>query len=219
MSRIQNKIQSVVNSKKLQVREDLNPYLGSIRQKKLINTKFTIISNNCWGGHVYRYFNLPYASPTVGLYFFSDDYVKFVSNIKRYLYTPIVFIDAQDANHFKELKEQNQLNRVIGRLDDVEIIFLHYSSQEEAYEKWNRRLERVNMDHLVFKMSEQNYCKLEHLKIFDKLPYQRKVCFTTKDYHLGSQVVFERYKGMYEVENDTTLFRKYVDLYRLINGV
>ncbi|WP_113846262.1 DUF1919 domain-containing protein [Enterococcus durans] len=25
-----------------------------------------IISNNCWGGHVYRYFGMKYLSPAIG---------------------------------------------------------------------------------------------------------------------------------------------------------
>lgn len=141
-----------------------------------------------------------------------------MSDISRYLNASLSFIDVRESNHFRELKEQNQTNRVIGKLDDIEVVFLHYSSQEEAYTKWNRRLERVNMDHLIFKMSEQNYCTLAHLQAFDAIPYSSKICFVTKDYHLDSQVIFGQYRGMYEVQNDTTLFRKYVDLNRLING-
>lgn len=39
------------------------------RKKKLINSNFSIISNNCWGGMVYESYNLPKQSPTVGLFF------------------------------------------------------------------------------------------------------------------------------------------------------
>lgn len=35
---------------RVRFRERLNPYLGNLRQHKLNNNKFTIISNNCWGG-------------------------------------------------------------------------------------------------------------------------------------------------------------------------
>lgn len=31
----------------------------------------------------------------------------------------------------------------IGRIKDVDIHFLHYENEEEAYEKWNKRKERM----------------------------------------------------------------------------
>lgn len=51
------------------LREKTNRCLGRARLKRLRSTDFTVISNNCWAGTVYRYFNLPYLSPTCGLYF------------------------------------------------------------------------------------------------------------------------------------------------------
>lgn len=53
-------------------RKALAPY----RYKRLTNSDFTIISNNCWGGMVYEAHNLPKESPTVGLSFMADDYEK-----------------------------------------------------------------------------------------------------------------------------------------------
>ena len=35
---------------RIKTRETLNPYLAPLRRKKLKTEKFTIISNNCWGG-------------------------------------------------------------------------------------------------------------------------------------------------------------------------
>ena len=45
-----------------------NRFLADNRRSKLNNTDFSIISNNCWGGSVYRHYGIPYLSPTVGLY-------------------------------------------------------------------------------------------------------------------------------------------------------
>ena len=65
-----NKIQANLDALKIKIREELNPYIGRHRASKLKSTRFTIISNNCWAGHVYRYFNLPYDSPTLDYIFF-----------------------------------------------------------------------------------------------------------------------------------------------------
>lgn len=60
------------------LREYTNPWFASVRRMKLNRADFTVISNNCWAGSVYRYFGLPYLSPTAGLYFFASDYIKFI---------------------------------------------------------------------------------------------------------------------------------------------
>jgi uncharacterized protein (DUF1919 family) len=39
----------------VKLREKLNPYLGPLRRRKLLDGKipFTVISNNCWGGGMF----------------------------------------------------------------------------------------------------------------------------------------------------------------------
>jgi uncharacterized protein (DUF1919 family) len=54
------------------------------RRKKLTQTDFTIISNNCWGGMIYESYNLPKESPTVGLFFMASDYIRFLDHLKEY---------------------------------------------------------------------------------------------------------------------------------------
>ena len=205
------------------IRDRINLFLGPIRLRfiNLNERDFTIISNNCWGGHCYRYFNLPYNSPTIGLYFFSSDFIRFVSHLDEYLRMELKMISVTDSIHYDELVKYHpgSLNKPIGRLgDDVEIVFLHYNSNKEAKSKWDRRSRRVNLNNVIVKFSEMNGCTKEHLLAFDKLPYERKFVFVTKDYDINSQVIFREYFGMPEITNDTTLFRKYVDLIKLVRG-
>ena len=199
-----------IDSYRIPIRERLNPYLGGGRLKKLENPNFTIISNNCWGGHV---------SPTVGLYFMGEDYVRFVSNLKYYCGLEPVMIRAEQSNHYKELKEQGNTTVPIGLLgDDVEICFLHSHSDEEAKEKWMRRCERICWDNILLKFSEQNYVTEEQLRIVDALPYDKKVIFTSHDYGLISQVIYKEWEGCPQIPDETTHFRKYVDIIKLLNG-
>lgn len=214
-------IENILDKFRVKGREKiLNPILGGVRRKMLNNSNFTIISNNCWGGHVYRFFGSTYDSPTVGLYMFSEDYVKFVHHLKEYLDMPLKFITCKESRYRKILEARGGHDATcpIGVLDDIEIIFLHYHSPEEALDKWTRRKKRIHWDNMVFKMSEQNLCKPEHLKVFDSLSVKKKLVFTTKDYGLQSQVIFGDFLGKDEVSNDTLHFRKYVDLIKLING-
>ena len=90
---------------RIKVREFFNPYLGAVRLKRgKVNPNFTIISNNCWAGHVYRYFNVPYQTPTIGLFIFSEDYVKFCKQLKDYLSSELKFISIEESKYKDILK-------------------------------------------------------------------------------------------------------------------
>lgn len=195
----------------------MNPYIGPIRRRLLKCEKFTIISNNCWGGHVYRYFNMEYLSPTIGLYFYAHDYIKFCQNLKHYINSELKFITYTESKYCDDLVAHGNTTCPIGKLDDIEIVFLHYSNAEEALKKWNRRKERIIWNNLYFKMTEQNLCSPQDLKDFDSLPSSDKFVFTTRDYGLSSQVIFEDYYNQECVRNDTVYFRKYINLIRFFN--
>lgn len=208
-----------IDAYRIPIRERLNPYFGGGRKRKLDNPNFTIFSNNCWGGHVYRYFNMPYLSPTVGLYFMGDDYVKFVSDLERYCGCEPQMIKAEESHNFERLKEQGNTKVPIGLLDnEVEVVFLHNHSDEEAKEKWMRRCERICWDNIILKFSEQNYVTPNQLKIVDQLPFDKKVIFTSHDYGLKSQVIYREWEGYDQIPDETTHFRKYVNIINLLNG-
>ena len=87
------------------------------RNKKIKNKDFTIISNNCWGGTVYQSYGLKYSTPTVGLYFMADDYIKFVYNIKDYLNYNLQFIKSSESKKTKLTGEK--FNYPVGKLKDI----------------------------------------------------------------------------------------------------
>lgn len=201
---------------KISLREQLNPIFAPLRRIG-VDTSFSIISNNCWGGHVYRYFGLNYSSPTVGMYFFADDYIRFLKDLKRYLCLQLTIIPLKDSKYKDILIRKGQTSVPIGKLGDVEIVFLHYKTPEEALSKWERRAKRVNYNNLVIKFSEMNLCNDEHLREFDALPYKKKIVFVTRKRGLKSEILFKGYDGQSEIKDDTTYFRKYVNLRRLIS--
>nr|MBQ5604525.1 DUF1919 domain-containing protein [Bacteroidales bacterium] len=208
-----DKIRKYAKKLKLNLRNKFNPlfapcrrYIGGIKQP------FTIISNNCWGGIVYQHYNLSYDSPTIGCYFFAEDYIKFISNLKYYLNLDMSFISYDKSRHKEELFRKKQTMIPIGVLDDVEIVFLHYHSEEEVLKKWNRRKERIHWDNLFFKFSEMNQCRIEHLKAFDEISSDNKLVLVSQDYKLKSQVIVSSYTRNHEVYDDTTNFREGINL-------
>ena len=137
---------------------------------------FTILSNNCWGGMVYQKYGLPYQSPTVGLYIPGDDFVKFCSNWAHYTAQPLAFIPWEKARLYPHLNGQPPYP--VAKLADIEIYFMHYATEQEAREKWERRAARINPDKLLFKLSQRECCTDEDVARFLAIPHPHKLCFS-----------------------------------------
>lgn len=158
------------------------------RRKHIVDPSFTIISNNCWGGMIYESYDLPKESPTVGLFFMASDYIKFLSNLRGYLNSQLSFIDPQESKWRNQVCSDKRFGHYpVGVLDDVvngpiEIFFLHYKNEEEARDKWTRRIQRINWNRLLIKFNDQNGCTENDLKNFMKLTYKHKVFFTCHDW-------------------------------------
>ena len=165
--------------------------LANIRKKKINKEKFTIISNNCWGGEVYESYNLIKQSPTIGLFFMASDYIKFIKNIHYYLDQPLKFIDPQTSTNIDYFENDKFYgNYPVAKLGDIEIFFMHYKSEKEVIQNWNRRVKRINWDHILYKFNDQNGCTLKEIKEFSELPVKHKICFTVrKDFEKYSNVV------------------------------
>ena len=198
-------------------RDYTDPYLGKIRGKGLKNPQITIISNNCWGGHFYRFFGLNYQSPTVGLYFFMDDYIKFVQKLEYYMNQELKFISWKESRCANDLERKGETNVPIGKLDDIEIVFLHYHSEEEARTKWNRRKERMNWNNIWFKFSEMGGCGLKHIEAFAALPTSKKFLFAAHQYNYDFCIFRKEWAKVGYISDDTSLFNKGVNLKRLMN--
>lgn len=190
------------------------------RKGKLRNKDFSIISNNCWGGSIYQRLDLPYTSPTVGIYFYADEYIKFLSNLEHYLSIKPIII------HPNKSKYANQLSKLkvyryfpIGIIDDVEVVFLHYRSDEEAIQKWEKRKKRINLSNLIVKFNDQNECSEQHLIEFDRLPYKNKICFTAREYASCRNLSIIPQRNCNYVKSDMKAFRNPIDIIEYINKI
>lgn len=144
---------------------------NNILRKRIKNKNFTLICDNCTGGVLYHDLGLPFLSPTINLYIVPDDYLKFISNLEYYTSAPLVEstekgIDADGREY------------PIGIIEDVKVYFMHYSSFDEAKEKWELRCKRINWDNLFFVMHKRSEkCQERHIASFDVLPIKNKVIF------------------------------------------
>lgn len=207
-----NKILDIYETLRIKLRNICVSKLAKLRRNKIKNYDFTIISNNCWGGTVYQSYGLEYKTPTIGLFFMADDYVKFVYGLEHYLNSKLSFIDPKESKYYSHFKKWKKFGDYpIGVLDDIEIHFLHYHSKKEACEKWLRRAKRVNYNKIIFKFNDQNLCSEQLLEKFSQLPAKNKVCFTTRKYkinntiHVKSLFHYSEIRASYEPFGNTKL--------------
>lgn len=205
---------------KRQIKDAVKKQMKNIQfynlRKELVNRDFTIISNNCWGGIVYQDFKLPYNSPFIGMFIHTPDYFKLLNNLEYYMNVDLKFTTKSKYDSVNKDRETGLHSPTfpIGLLDDVELDMLHYASEHEAYEKWNRRKERMNWDNLYIKACEKLLFTHDNLADFASLPFKNKVIFTREDYRdLENSVHFKDLS----VRSELNFYTKYFEVARWLN--
>lgn len=184
MKNIVNKFLIVVETIKIKIRRKYILITAKKRSLLLRKKKFTIISNNCWGGFVYQSYNLPYQTPTIGMFFMAKDYIKFITNIHKYLaIDKFEEVAPENSKWYQLLCNKPNFGRYpIAKLDDIELHLLHYSSVDEAEKKWNQRKKRIDFSNIIFKFSEMNDCEESDIVDFQNINYKNKICFISANY-------------------------------------
>ena len=139
-------------------------------RKKLYNTNFSLLSNNCIGAFILHDLGLKFNSPFVNLWMKPGDYIKYLESLEYYKDLPLLF-----------KKEKGEYP--IGILEDLRIYFQHYASEDEAKIKWVERTKRINENNIFVLMTDRDGCTYKDLQKFDSLyQYQNKIVFTHKKY-------------------------------------
>lgn len=204
------------------IKKKIKKIIGNANRIGLKNRDFTIISNNCWGGFVYQKFNLKYRTPFVGLFIFAPDYIELLENFDSLINEEISFIDANNSKYKEELIQNNTFNKypigILGK--NVEIHFLHYHSQEEAFSKWNERCSRINRNNLLIKFSDKDKCYDELIFRFDKLKFKNKICFSAKEFKTCKSVItLNEFKNEKFVNDEWKYYKNYINIRELLNSL
>lgn len=197
--------------------------LSPIKRIGLKNKDFTIICNNCFAGHYYDDFNMIYKTPTIGLVIPPKSFIKFISNLEYYLNIELKECKTIDLECYSMLKRKDPksllkpLDELIcGKLNDVEIIFLHYKSFLDAKAKWERRLKRINYNNIVYKFNDQNEMSDNDYNNFMNLDLDNKLFITSNvKYKDGNNTYFvKKYEKLGYVLDDLHTnfnFKKYIN--------
>lgn len=184
---------------------------NKVLSKKLQNDTFSIISSNCIGGLISSDLGISYKSPTVGLFFNAPCFIKFCENIEYYLKLDLEFI-----SHSK-YKEYQNVNYPIGLLDDVEIHFLHYSTDVEAQKKWEKRKKRVNFNNIYFIMTDRDSFSDELAHRFNSIPYKNKILFSSSEREIESNIFCSEFFSLSCVPSDFPTYRSYEKYFNVVS--
>ena len=162
--------------------------LGERARSKLARTRlgardFCIISNNCWGTHAYLTLRRQFNTPFIALFISPTSYLRLLTDFPQSLFWPLKFKTVSDEGWINRVRAAHHTPWPIGSLGDgIEIQFMHYGSEEEARETWQRRSARVptEPDRLFFKFCDRDDYTPDQLATFDQLPFRNKVFFTTR---------------------------------------
>ena len=214
---------------KAQIKRRLQKGVALFLRIPLNNKDFSILSNNCWGGRVYDRYSLPYRTPTIGLWIPPKDYIKLLKKPKSYCNSQLRQINYRESHVADLLIERKKSGRydfdlddlIIGRVEDVDIVFIHYKTFDDAKTKWDRRKQRINWDNLVVKFNDQNECKTEDYQAFLQLPYKNKLFFTAREEWCAEPycIFLKQYAKDGYVLSDTNHGDVPLDLTYFLNGI
>ena len=92
---------------------------------------------------------------------------------------------------------------------------MHYHSEEEAREKWERRKSRINKERILFKLSQRECCSKEDVEKFMALPYKNKICFAYDK--VPGAIYVPELRGF--SGDEQPIVTPYLDDLKLLNGL
>jgi uncharacterized protein (DUF1919 family) len=141
----------------------------------------TIFCMNCWGAATYSQLGLEFASPFITTSVSDNDFLRFLHRPKWYM--------EQSLKLSRMAYNENiNIEFPICMWGNIELCFSHYTSYESAVADWEKRKKRINWNNIFVTMYTENQ---EIAEEFDKLDYEKKVCFTTFKSHLKSVCTLE----------------------------
>lgn len=187
-------MRKVINKIKSFQRNSYKPVIKKYFKWQIGETKFCVFSNDCWGAELYKLLDRPFNTPFIGLMLMSPCYLKLLENPKYYLHLPINF---KKESKYPSMNEINSgTSFPLGILGDsgIEIQFLHYGSESIAKDKWDRRVERIDWEHLFIKYDcGKDYADMESVQKFLELPYKNKLVFGKEDFGINDVYMLGNY--------------------------
>lgn len=162
-----------------------------------MNKEFSIIANNCAAGLIYQDAAIAYKTPTIGLFFFAPCYLQLLNNIQL-VNSPLQFVNnSKYAEANKNRKTTGNYYPIALLNNQIEIHFLHYKSEQEAAEKWLKRVSRLNFNNLLILFSARDGATDLLIEEFCNLSFKNKLCFSVTEKPDKKEVAyFNQFKNL-----------------------
>ncbi len=151
------------------------------RLRMLNNKDITIISNNCVAGIIYHDLGLQFKTPTINLRIPFDDFLTFAEDLYGFL--------SEEVEEVKNSDETFPVGKICHDGKTVILEFMHFSSFEEAKDRWDARKKRVDPSNICIMFVYPLSPSEEYTGRFDSLPFEKKVLIA-KDNPYNSKSVF-----------------------------
>ena len=186
--------------------------LNKFERNNLVNSKFTILSQNCIGSVMYHDLGVRFSSPTINVRFDPNEFVIFLEDIEHFLKEELVFV-------------KSDCSYPVAKLCGVTIEFVHYKSSEEARHKWQERKSRINWDNIFVICTDENM-SMDMIRRFDGLcRFPNKILFTNKYLPQYSSTVYvpelkENGADLLQFSNPfgKRRYQKYIDYVEWLNS-
>jgi uncharacterized protein (DUF1919 family) len=179
---------------KIWLKKAVRNWLVKYFKRQVGNNKFCIISNDCWGAELYKLLDRPFNTPFIGLMLMSPCYIKMLQKPSFYLNQPLVFKKQSRYPEMQEIESGKNFPLATLGESDIEIHFLHYKTIEEAKEKWNRRVSRIDWENLFVKYDcGKDYASADTVHAFNELEIPNKLVFGKEDFSFSEVTVIRDY--------------------------
>lgn len=136
------------------------------KEAALKDVPVSVFCNNCTGGVLLHDFNKQFDTPLINAGFYADDFYELLMNLPAYMACPLT----------EDKEKSEELHYPIGNLNGLMIRFPHDKTFEEVLEKWNRRKERIDYDHIfVIWVGYQNELPEDKIERIKNVPYPKVV--------------------------------------------
>lgn len=157
-------------------------------RKKFKGDAYSIICSNCIGGIINNRVGQPQNSPTFNLWIPQAEFIKFVQNIHYYMEQNLVFVET--SFHYP-----------VAMLDDIHVYFLHYATEKQAKDGWEKRKKRIVWDNLFVIMYEDKVTR-EQLLQLNSVQCKKLIVLTGKKDNLDLPFMKYIEKDRHGREND-----------------
>lgn len=190
----------------------------------LVVNPVSILCNDCLAGYIYRYLRLPYASPLIWTSIKPKDFLLLCEHPLDYLSNGIAKKNDPDllleTPLIAELKYQNF---------SIKVNLRHYKTFEEAQEKFNRRLSRLNRENLFVILDSFEGIDVQDFYQFKQAMLQNKFNYATSLYKSGldRNIFTQKFPNLVPKSSHPNNYRFYihnnifrhVDLLKMLNGL